>query len=1030
MADLRIVDAPVLLQESITDDVKMPTGGLGNYAIRLGDLVWYVVAKEDLASKSYVDTSSKGVQDKVNNHVANKNNPHEVTKVQVGLGNVDNTADIDKPVSNATKMAIITATTDMATKTYVNDRDGDLATLTTTDKTSLVKAINEVVSVKANKDETATSLKNLADNKADKVSTYTKKNVDDLLLEKVSNASVFTKDEIDSKFAGKANKSNTLSGYGIQDAYTKSDVDTRIGSVSGGYFKAFETLKQLNDATGMVVGQVAKVMNDVNVNLNGDYHYTDNGWVKGYDNYDFLNSDTYKRQQAYETIKPYINPPVDFNNLTSVEKRVFDFVKNIEVHSQTPVDLSFAIIYSNSALTTLNIGDGTNILPLLNDFANVKTISDNGKVKTIAFTMNTANKATVSGKITFDYSPKSYSSFAYNLSAVNPNLKLRTKTVQLPTLTSNAEVIKQRGLYELVAHGTGTLLQNSLYMTFFVDSPFILDSVSVEVVNLPSVQPSWIECTIYPPDNGYGTAERISSSDQIPIYQKGTMRLPLERKVMQKGRYTIGFKTNAPSAFAINYGLGVFARGYDATNTPMPKNAPNLSIMDKYGFFPSFALHEHKPIQQPVFPAKWALEYKPELLMFYSDGNTIYYIFAEGLTGSKTIYIATSTDGGNTITKYGVNITEQQYALFSSTMHGIVRYVNDTLVVYLAQGDGRIVKGVLTQTSNSFTDISPPNRSTNDLHSYAPLVIWKGFLWWGEYGNPEAPKIHKMDLGTEQWYVSIQKPLSGATGARHVHFLYASPYDKDVLWANWGDASNGGGQGLNKLTITDAKASPSADNWVQWSTGVHDDVKTTLPYPTGLLEIYEPANGKIGSNEIVMIGAGDQPPTHLIVAKTKSELAGKALFYPLNFKRESAPKTETCHWLTIDDEKTIYYMVVESNPQMSIYASPYPYTDTYQISKYWQQALAGAIYYAGGYIHTRNYRFPKIRFKNALDNADISKVPHVADATTDSLLTRFNELLQNLRGSGVMQYPTERSSDKNQSAWFDSNGKFENFGQY
>ena len=63
MADLRIVDAPVLLQESITDDVKMPTGGLGNYAIRLGDLVWYVVAKEQLASKSYVDTSSKGVKD-------------------------------------------------------------------------------------------------------------------------------------------------------------------------------------------------------------------------------------------------------------------------------------------------------------------------------------------------------------------------------------------------------------------------------------------------------------------------------------------------------------------------------------------------------------------------------------------------------------------------------------------------------------------------------------------------------------------------------------------------------------------------------------------------------------------------------------------------------------------------------------------------------------------------------------------------------------------------------------------------------
>ena len=157
MADLRIVDAPVILQESITDDVKMPTGGLGNYAIRLGDLVWYVVTKEQLANKNYVDLSSKGVKDSLDEHIADKANPHQVTKAQVGLGNVDNTADVDKPVSNAVNSAIITATTDMATKTYVNQKDnlkadvayvdgkdGDLTTLTTNDKTNLVKAINEI----------------------------------------------------------------------------------------------------------------------------------------------------------------------------------------------------------------------------------------------------------------------------------------------------------------------------------------------------------------------------------------------------------------------------------------------------------------------------------------------------------------------------------------------------------------------------------------------------------------------------------------------------------------------------------------------------------------------------------------------------------------------------------------------------------------------------------------------------------------------------------------------------------------------
>lgn len=132
MADLRIVDAPVLLQESITDDVKMPTGGLGNYAIRLGDLVWYVVAKENLASKSYVDNSSKGVQDNLDNHIANKNNPHGVTKAQLGLGNVDNTSDINKPLSSAAINALSEKSdkADTYTKSETNSKISALSNTT------------------------------------------------------------------------------------------------------------------------------------------------------------------------------------------------------------------------------------------------------------------------------------------------------------------------------------------------------------------------------------------------------------------------------------------------------------------------------------------------------------------------------------------------------------------------------------------------------------------------------------------------------------------------------------------------------------------------------------------------------------------------------------------------------------------------------------------------------------------------------------------------------------------------------------
>ena len=40
------------------------------------------------------------------NHLSNNSNPHNVTKSQVGLGNVDNTSDVNKPISTATQNAL------------------------------------------------------------------------------------------------------------------------------------------------------------------------------------------------------------------------------------------------------------------------------------------------------------------------------------------------------------------------------------------------------------------------------------------------------------------------------------------------------------------------------------------------------------------------------------------------------------------------------------------------------------------------------------------------------------------------------------------------------------------------------------------------------------------------------------------------------------------------------------------------------------------------------------------------------------
>lgn len=71
------------------------------------------------------DTDLTALETKVNQHIANKSNPHAVTKTQVGLGNVNNTSDADKPVSTAQATAIANAkAAGTAAQTSINNHAG------------------------------------------------------------------------------------------------------------------------------------------------------------------------------------------------------------------------------------------------------------------------------------------------------------------------------------------------------------------------------------------------------------------------------------------------------------------------------------------------------------------------------------------------------------------------------------------------------------------------------------------------------------------------------------------------------------------------------------------------------------------------------------------------------------------------------------------------------------------------------------------------------------------------------------------
>lgn len=96
-AKTELETADATLQGNITKEVNDRKGEI----TRIEELI-----TDEAATRAQADID---VNEKVDLHIANKSNPHGVTKAQVGLANVNNTSDADKPVSTAQATAIADA---------------------------------------------------------------------------------------------------------------------------------------------------------------------------------------------------------------------------------------------------------------------------------------------------------------------------------------------------------------------------------------------------------------------------------------------------------------------------------------------------------------------------------------------------------------------------------------------------------------------------------------------------------------------------------------------------------------------------------------------------------------------------------------------------------------------------------------------------------------------------------------------------------------------------------------------------------
>ena len=195
------------------------------------------------------------IQTNLTTHTTNTENPHNVTKAQIGLNNVDNTSDLDKPISNATQaelnqkandvdLATVAKTgsyNDLINKpiipTKVSELENDSNFLTSipdeyVTETELVDKSYVTTETANSTYATKVELGNKADTSALDFYLTTESATSTYLSKTDATSTYATKASLSgyattSALEAKADTADTLAGYGITDAYTKTESDNK-----------------------------------------------------------------------------------------------------------------------------------------------------------------------------------------------------------------------------------------------------------------------------------------------------------------------------------------------------------------------------------------------------------------------------------------------------------------------------------------------------------------------------------------------------------------------------------------------------------------------------------------------------------------------------------------------------------------------------------------------------------------------------------------------------------------------------------
>ncbi len=169
--------------------------------------------------KAGIDTSVFAKAADLTSHTGNKSNPHSVTAAQVGLGNVDNTSDANKPISTATQTALNNKV-DVVSGKGLSTND-----YTTTEKTKLA-GIAEGANKTVVDTAFSTTSTNPVQNKV--ITTQINKCLTNITFAQSGDTVTVTKSVVDSSMAGTATtiiSAATTSKGGLLSASDKTKID-------------------------------------------------------------------------------------------------------------------------------------------------------------------------------------------------------------------------------------------------------------------------------------------------------------------------------------------------------------------------------------------------------------------------------------------------------------------------------------------------------------------------------------------------------------------------------------------------------------------------------------------------------------------------------------------------------------------------------------------------------------------------------------------------------------------------------------